>query len=369
MVFGLKGPKRENEHETLRVVTEFARNYLGVAPERWQIRMAHRLNINAENAGIIVVFNCGYMRDAWVQGSIDNAPALKQHKMSVVTDLPPVLRTVRSQLLDLRRQKLYTTKEWAKARVKQLAQWPFLQLVVQEAAPDGTARRTTIVDHTRTEEQLAASYINVPDIEAEDVLSSLSDVTAQLVAAGRGAAQAVSDAARAVASLPATFQRPAAPHTAASTSSAQASIAHAAVSPPILSSSVTLTTPSALTALHASSGRPPVPPPASIEEETALMRANSATAASFDEAAARGGGAQRGGRASSSQRSRRSAARSGEKGTTGDTVPPAEGQHELPAPQVPAYAVSSDDDTLEDDDGDEDATKFEEAASSPSPPD
>ena len=147
MVFGLKGPKRENEHETLRVVTEFARNYLGVAPERWQIRMAHRLNINAENAGIIVVFNCGYMRDAWVQGSIDNAPALKQHKMSVVTDLPPVLRTVRSQLLDLRRQKLYTTKEWAEARVKQLAQWPFLQLVVQEAAPDGMTLCITIVAH------------------------------------------------------------------------------------------------------------------------------------------------------------------------------------------------------------------------------
>ena len=135
---------------------EFAKNYLNVDAQPWQIYMAHRLDNSAENAGIIVVFSCFFTRDKWVQGSIDNAPALKQRKMSVVTDLPPTLRTVRSKLLEMRREKLYTSKEWVKARVKQLPRYPFLQLVVQEAVPDGAPRCHRVIDHDKSAKELAA---------------------------------------------------------------------------------------------------------------------------------------------------------------------------------------------------------------------
>ena len=82
---------------------------------------------------------------------------LKQRKLSVVTDLPPTLRTVRSELLKLRKEKLYDTKEWSKARIKQLPRFSFLKLVITEAAPAGAQRHHREIEHRHREQQLAAA--------------------------------------------------------------------------------------------------------------------------------------------------------------------------------------------------------------------
>ena len=90
-----------------------------------KIATAHRLNFKAPNSTIYVRFAQLHERNAWMKACSEK---LKPEDMiSIIPDIPPVLRDVRANLLDRRRS--IRTQEHRRAHLKYLPDWPFMRLV------------------------------------------------------------------------------------------------------------------------------------------------------------------------------------------------------------------------------------------------
>ena len=90
-----------------------------------RLKTSHRL-ANKDNAGVIIRFKDLQQRNQWLQ----NAKHLKSHKdnMSIAPDLPPVLRPLKKELLEKR--KNLTTSEKKGSIIRNLKQWPYVELKI-----------------------------------------------------------------------------------------------------------------------------------------------------------------------------------------------------------------------------------------------
>ena len=183
MVFGVRGPAGEPQEATEAAVLDWAKINLGVTTSPEQLMAAHRLDKSKADAGIIVRFTSLPMAEAWVSAATRKGKTLKQMrpKVSVIQDLPPVLRASRNSLL-AKRQQLLKDGVAEKAYVRHLAKWPFCQLVVQEkATAAGTPGRRQYHEPDQSlysKESIAALYVGVADIEA-DVPCDISNALPQ----------------------------------------------------------------------------------------------------------------------------------------------------------------------------------------------
>ena len=123
---GLPGEAGENENVTRRSCIKLAREKLGITEAKEEdFSACHRLK-QGPNAGIIIRFRDLRDRNMW----LDNAKRLKdsQMKISLSPDLPPKLRQLKTELLNIR--KGLPIEQKSRSTVRYLAQWPYVELSV-----------------------------------------------------------------------------------------------------------------------------------------------------------------------------------------------------------------------------------------------
>lgn len=131
LIHGVKGQTGEDEAQTRQAVTKLAKQHLRVADaDTTQLSACHRLS-QQNDAGIIVRFCDLAQRNAWLNG----ARHLRNHpdRISISPDLPPVLRKLKQEMLELRRTLTPDIK--AKSHVRYLKQWPYVELRVEGRSP------------------------------------------------------------------------------------------------------------------------------------------------------------------------------------------------------------------------------------------
>ena len=122
---GLDGEANEAEDQTRSKCVALARNCLRIADAApTDFSACHRLKSEA-NAGIIVRFKDLQTRNRW----LENAKNLKNSMQSAVgisPDLPPVIRPLKSELLNVRRQMPAESK--SRCNIRYLRHWPYIEL-------------------------------------------------------------------------------------------------------------------------------------------------------------------------------------------------------------------------------------------------
>ena len=123
---GLKGAANEDEDVTRKACVKLAKEHLSISDaSEFDFAACHRL-ANKDNAGVIIRFKDLQQRNQWLQ----NAKHLKSHKdnISIAPDLPPVLRPLKKELLEKR--KNLTTSEKKGSIIRNLKQWPYVELKI-----------------------------------------------------------------------------------------------------------------------------------------------------------------------------------------------------------------------------------------------
>ena len=121
---GLKGPAEEKECDTREACVTLAKDHLRIPTAAvTDFSACHRLSTKA-NAGIILRFRDLQQRNHW----LENAKNLKNHqdRISISPDLPPVLRPLKTELLQKRKDLPPTQKQ--RASIRHLRQWPYVQM-------------------------------------------------------------------------------------------------------------------------------------------------------------------------------------------------------------------------------------------------
>ena len=117
-------PADEVEDETRAACVALARDYLQVDnASDTDLAACHRLSKRADS-GVIVRFKDLKQRNLWLSG----AKHLKNHsdKISVSQDLPPVLRSLKTELLGKR--KNLPPPQKSKSNLRYLKSWPYIEL-------------------------------------------------------------------------------------------------------------------------------------------------------------------------------------------------------------------------------------------------
>ena len=189
LISGLPGPAGESDEETEALVKDWIQNTLGVDVSAGNYVVAsHRLNHKKEKSGIIVRFSKFSMAGTVVTAAARKGRELKDKRISVVIDLPPVLRSVRKSLLD-KRAEIVTANPNLRGHIKLVQQWPFVQLVTQPKLPFGAnipRPPLTFVDHDWGKEKVAAQYVGVPSIRS-DAVDTLENIQMGIGRARRAA--------------------------------------------------------------------------------------------------------------------------------------------------------------------------------------
>ena len=142
IIHGVKGAAGEREHITRDSMINFARNTLKAQnPVTSDLAACHRLS-GASNAGTIVRFVDLSKRDQWLSGT----KHLKgMQDVSVSPDLPPVLRSMKDELMKTR--KSLDPDKKSKAKIRYLPGWPFIELKV--GTDDPIHPKTTLASITK----------------------------------------------------------------------------------------------------------------------------------------------------------------------------------------------------------------------------
>ena len=129
---GLSGDAGEKEDKTREKVIALATGTLGITdavPE--QLAACHRLKKDA-NASIVLRFVDLNTRNKWVNA----ANKLQNHdtQLSLIPDIPPVLRPLRKQLLKIRKD-LPTAHQRKRATIRYKQHWPYVELLMPDQEP------------------------------------------------------------------------------------------------------------------------------------------------------------------------------------------------------------------------------------------
>ena len=141
-----KGQLDTETYSNNQACVALARDHLQVdSASDTDLAACHRLSKRADS-GIIVRFKDLKQRNAWLSG----AKNLKNHpdKISVSQDLPPVLRTLKTELLGKRKDLPPPQK--SKSNLRYLKSWPYIELKT------GTGN---IIRPSATRESIAAAVI------------------------------------------------------------------------------------------------------------------------------------------------------------------------------------------------------------------
>ena len=128
---GLKGDADEHEDDTRDACIDLAKTHLDVKDAKASdLAACHRLGKKA-GSGIIVRFPDLRQRNQWLMG----AKNLRNHmdNISLIPDLPPVLRPLKTELLNIRRDMPPDRK--SRSSLRYLKQWPYIELVCGQSRP------------------------------------------------------------------------------------------------------------------------------------------------------------------------------------------------------------------------------------------
>lgn len=135
ILHGVEGQLKEDEETTRKKTTDFAHTYLGLSKsdaDTTAMSACHRLS-NKKNAGVIVRFGDLAQRDKWLAGTRKLKDTAGDKKISVSTDLPPVIRPLKDELM-LKRSKMdFQMKQ--KTKLRYLPQFPFVELRAEGQSP------------------------------------------------------------------------------------------------------------------------------------------------------------------------------------------------------------------------------------------
>ena len=123
---GLKGPADEDDTDTRAACVKLAREHLDIADAAASnFAACHRLSRKADS-GVIMRFRDLGMRNLW----LSNARFLRGRvdDISISPDLPPVLRSLKTELLQQR--KTLAPEEKKRAHIKYLREWHYVELAV-----------------------------------------------------------------------------------------------------------------------------------------------------------------------------------------------------------------------------------------------
>ena len=129
IIHGLTGEKGEKEENTERKVREMASAKLGIeTSSTTPFAACHRLSQN-KDAGIIIKFVNLNDKNVW----LSKASGLKNcaHSLSISPDIPPILKPLKSDLLQHRKTLPPATK--SRSKIKYHKTWPYITLHL----PDG----------------------------------------------------------------------------------------------------------------------------------------------------------------------------------------------------------------------------------------
>ena len=143
-IHGIPGDPGENEAATREACVKLAKDHLRVADAASSdFAACHRLS-QGRNAGIILRFCDLSKRNQWLAG----ARHLKAHpqKVSLSPDLPPVLRPLKTELLNAR--KALPLEQKSKTSIRFLPQWPYVEMATSGGGPrkQPTISKKQIVD-------------------------------------------------------------------------------------------------------------------------------------------------------------------------------------------------------------------------------
>lgn len=135
IIHGIEGDVGEDESATRKKTTDFAQHFLGLdqkVAEGTSMSACHRLS-HKKDAGVIVRFVDLSVRDKWLAGTRKLKDTARGRKISLSTDLPPVIRPMKDELM-LKRSKMSADLK-LKTKLKYLPQWPFVELRTEGKDP------------------------------------------------------------------------------------------------------------------------------------------------------------------------------------------------------------------------------------------
>ena len=123
---GLKGAAKEDEEDTRASCVQLARDTLEIENASvWDFAACHRLSQKAD-AGIIVQFNDLSKRNMWLANA-KNLRGRANHN-SISPDVPPVLRPMKKDLLQKRKD--LPPEDKRRSYIRYHRQWPYMDLAV-----------------------------------------------------------------------------------------------------------------------------------------------------------------------------------------------------------------------------------------------
>ena len=123
---GLKGAAKEDEVDTRAACVKLARDTLEIENASvWDFAACHRLSQKAD-AGIIVRFNDLSKRNMWLANA-KNLRGRANH-ISMSPDVPPVLRPMKKDLLQKRKD--LPPEDKRRSYIRYHRQWPYMDLAV-----------------------------------------------------------------------------------------------------------------------------------------------------------------------------------------------------------------------------------------------
>ena len=131
IIHGIQGDAKEDGAVTRQSCIDFAKTVLKVTDaDPTAFAACHRLSQEA-NAGIIVRFVDLAQRDSWLSGT----KHLKNYsgKVSISPDLPPFIRPMKDELMEVRSKLPRDFK--LKSKLKFLPHWPFVKLRIAGQTP------------------------------------------------------------------------------------------------------------------------------------------------------------------------------------------------------------------------------------------
>lgn len=128
VIDGIDGVAKETEANTRKACLDMAKDKLGIAKaSETRISACHRLSPDA-NSAIYIRFSDLQQRNNWLSHGKNLAG--KETNISISPDLPPILRKLKKDLLQQRKD---LDKEDRKhSSVRYLKQWPFLKLKIKD---------------------------------------------------------------------------------------------------------------------------------------------------------------------------------------------------------------------------------------------
>ena len=135
---GIDGPAAQDEAATRNDMKEFAKTVLKLSQDEiknTRFSACHRLS-KKKDAGVIVRFSDLSDRDKWLMGAKNIQsylaalpPNQQDRKISMSIDLPPLIRPLKNELMQKRRELPLERKR--KSKLRYITQYPFVELRIE----------------------------------------------------------------------------------------------------------------------------------------------------------------------------------------------------------------------------------------------